>query len=228
MITLRENPEPARNNSRADNSSRRFSNACNCCHLPTGEAVNLVTVSNWKDSFWRNRKISNLRSEFSHRRNAQQDGQQHICKRPATINIGGDLWSIERTIISKMATVESTRGHREWWQDPDAFDHASAGEGTTRRRTRANSFSSSTSTWRMISIPRGKFCCTAMMKGQTSKNWRAILVSVLWTRLTLENWRAKLISLLVAMTIWYLIKKNMTPTPSRFETSSQAPVTETR
>jgi len=66
--------------------------------LPTGEAVNLATVSNWKDSFWRNRKISNLRSEFSHHRNAQQDGQQHIRKRTATINIGGDLWSIERTI----------------------------------------------------------------------------------------------------------------------------------
>ena len=64
------------------------------------------------------------------------------------------------------------------------------------------------------------------MKGQTSKNWRAILVSVLWTRLTLENWRAKFISLLLAMTIWYLIKKNMTPTPS--ETPSPAPVTETR
>ena len=80
----------------------------------------------------------------------------------------------------------------------------------------------------MILIPRGKFCCTAIMKGQTSKNWRAILVSVLWTRLTLENWRAKLISLLVAMTIWYLINKNMTPTPSPSETSSPAPVTETR
>jgi hypothetical protein len=47
------------------------------------------------------------------------------------------------------------------------------------------------------------------------------------TRLTLENWRAKLISLLVAMTIWYLIK-NMTPTPSPSETYSPAPVTETR
>jgi hypothetical protein len=66
--------------------------------LPTGEVVNLATVSNWKDSFWRNRKISNLRNESSHRRNAQQDGQQHFRKRLATINIGGDLWSIERTI----------------------------------------------------------------------------------------------------------------------------------
>ena len=36
---------------------------------------------------------------------------------------------------------------------------------------------------------------TANMEGQTSKNWRSILVSILWTRLTLENWRAKLISL---------------------------------
>jgi hypothetical protein len=66
------------------------------------------------------------------------------------------------------------------------------------------------------------------MKEQTSKNWRAILVSVLWTRPTLEKWGAKLISLLVAMTIWYLIKKNMTPTPSPSETFSPARVTETR
>jgi hypothetical protein len=66
------------------------------------------------------------------------------------------------------------------------------------------------------------------MKGQTPKNWRAVLVSVLWIRLTLENWRAKLISLLVAMTIWYLIKKSMTPTPSPSETFSPALVTETR
>jgi hypothetical protein len=58
------------------------------------------------------------------------------------------------------------------------------------------------------------------MKGQTPKNWRAVLVSVLRIRLTLENWRA--------MTIWYLIKKSMTPTPSPSETFSPAPVTETR
>ena len=45
---------------------------------------------------------------------------------------------------------------------------------------------------------------------------------------TLENWRAKLISLLVAMTIWYLIEKNMTPTPSPSETSSAAAVSQTR
>src|SRR4030095_11755127 len=45
----------------------------------------------------------------------------------------------------------------------------------------------------------GKFCCIANMKGQTSKNWRSILVSILWTRLTLENWRAKLVSLILAM-----------------------------
>ena len=53
------------------------------------------------------------------------------------------------------------------------------------------------------------------MEGQTSKNWRSILVSILWTRLTLENWRAKLISLLLAITVWYLIKKNVEATPSR-------------
>ena len=73
-----------------------------------------------------------------------------------------------------------------------------------------------------------KFCCTAIMKRQTSKNWRAILVSVLWTRLTLQNWRAKLISLLLATTLWYLIKKNIETTPSPSETPSPAPVTKTR
>ena len=73
-----------------------------------------------------------------------------------------------------------------------------------------------------------KLCCTAIMKGQTSKNWRAMLVSVLWTRLTLENWRAKLISLVLATTVWYLIKKNMTTTASPSERPSTTPVTETR
>ncbi|PYL40802.1 MAG: hypothetical protein DMF36_02140 [Verrucomicrobia bacterium] len=66
------------------------------------------------------------------------------------------------------------------------------------------------------------------MKGQTSKNWRAILVSVLWTRLTLENWRAKLISLLLATTVWYLIKKNIETTPSPSGKSFPERVTETR
>jgi hypothetical protein len=65
-------------------------------------------------------------------------------------------------------------------------------------------------------------------KRMNRKGWRATLVSILWTRLTLQNWRAKLTSLLLAMTIWYLIKKNITPTPSPFEKSFPAPVTETR
>jgi hypothetical protein len=74
----------------------------------------------------------------------------------------------------------------------------------------------------------GKFCCTANMKGQTSKNWRSILVSILWTRLTLENWRAKLVSLLLAMAVWYLIKKNLETTLSVSERPSPTPVTKTR
>jgi len=74
----------------------------------------------------------------------------------------------------------------------------------------------------------GKFCCTANMKGQTSKNWRSILVSILWTRLTLENWRAKLVSLLLAIAVWYLIKKNVETTLSVSERPSPTPVTETR
>jgi hypothetical protein len=41
------------------------------------------------------------------------------------------------------------------------------------------------------------FCSTALMK-----------------KLILNNWRAKLISLLLATTLWYLIKKNVATTPS--------------
>jgi len=74
----------------------------------------------------------------------------------------------------------------------------------------------------------GKLCCTANMKGQTSKNWRSILVSILWTRLTLENWGAKLVSLLLAIAVWYLIKKSVETTLSVSERPSPTPVTETR
>ena len=73
-----------------------------------------------------------------------------------------------------------------------------------------------------------KFCRTAIMKRLTSENWRAKLLSVLRARLTLENWRAKLMSVLLATMVWYLIKKNVATTPSPSETSSPAPVTETR
>jgi hypothetical protein len=66
------------------------------------------------------------------------------------------------------------------------------------------------------------------MEGQTSKNWRSVLVSILWTQLTLENWRAKLVSLLLAIAVWYLIKKNVETTPSVSERPSPTPVTETR
>src|SRR5207244_2106645 len=55
-----------------------------------------------------------------------------------------------------------------------------------------------------------KSCCTANMK-----------------RLILKNWRAKLISLLLATTLWYLIKKNVATTPSPSEGPSPAPVTQT-
>jgi hypothetical protein len=65
-------------------------------------------------------------------------------------------------------------------------------------------------------------------KRMTSKGWRATLVSILWTRLTLQNWRAKLISLMLAATVWYLIKKNIAPTYSPSEGSSAAAVSQTR
>jgi hypothetical protein len=42
-----------------------------------------------------------------------------------------------------------------------------------------------------------------------------MLLAVMRTRVTLlKNWRAKLISLLLATTVWYLIKKNIETTPS--------------
>jgi sugar phosphate permease len=67
------------------------------------------------------------------------------------------------------------------------------------------------------------------MKEQTSKNWRSILVSILWTKLTLEHWRAKLVSVVLAIMVWYLIRKNVeTTTPSVSERPSSTPVTETR
>ena len=69
---------------------------------------------------------------------------------------------------------------------------------------------------------------TRVRSTETSKNWRATLVSILWTRLTLQNWRAKLISLLVATTVWYLIKKNIGTTSSPSESSSAAAVSQTR
>jgi YbbR domain-containing protein len=42
-----------------------------------------------------------------------------------------------------------------------------------------------------------------------------------------NNWRAKLISLLLATTLWYLIKKNVATTPSRSDYGI-APATERR
>jgi Uncharacterized conserved protein len=56
-----------------------------------------------------------------------------------------------------------------------------------------------------------RFYCTANMKN-----------------MILKNWRAKLISLLLATTLWYLIKKNVATTPSPSERPSPAPITETR
>lgn len=47
-------------------------------------------------------------------------------------------------------------------------------------------------------------------------------------RLIQKNWRAKLISLLLATTLWYLIKKNVATTPSPSEGASGTTVTEKR
>jgi hypothetical protein len=66
------------------------------------------------------------------------------------------------------------------------------------------------------------------MKGPEPKKWRAKLISLLFTRLTLENWRAKLISLLLAIMVWYLIKKNVATSPAPSERAPGTPITETR
>jgi hypothetical protein len=47
-------------------------------------------------------------------------------------------------------------------------------------------------------------------------------------RFILRNWRAKLISLLLATTLWYLIKKNVATTPSTSEMRGDAPMSERR
>ncbi len=39
-------------------------------------------------------------------------------------------------------------------------------------------------------------------------------------KLILKNWQAKIISLLLATTLWYLIKKNVATTPSPSEAAS--------
>ena len=45
-------------------------------------------------------------------------------------------------------------------------------------------------------------------------------------KLILNNWHAKLISLLLATTLWYLIKKNVATTPSPSEVRMRQPTTE--
>jgi hypothetical protein len=44
-----------------------------------------------------------------------------------------------------------------------------------------------------------------------------LLQSSMMKKLILKNWQAKIISLLLASTLWYLIKKNVATTPSPSE-----------
>src|ERR1043166_9324998 len=57
---------------------------------------------------------------------------------------------------------------------------------------------------------------------------RKFYYTAIMKRLILKNWRAKLISLLLATTLWYLIKKNVATTPSPSESTSAATMTEKR
>jgi YbbR domain-containing protein len=47
-------------------------------------------------------------------------------------------------------------------------------------------------------------------------------------RILLKNWQAKLISLLLATTLWYLIKKNVATTPSPSEAGERPVAPEKR
>ena len=67
------------------------------------------------------------------------------------------------------------------------------------------------------------------MKTPAHRKSRAMLLAVMRTRVSLlRNWRAKLISLLLATTLWYLIKKNIETTPSLSGKSLTERVTKTR
>jgi Gpi18-like mannosyltransferase len=66
------------------------------------------------------------------------------------------------------------------------------------------------------------------MKEPAPTKWRAKLISILFMRLTMENWHAKLISLLLAIMVWYLIKKNVATSPAPSERASGTPITEPR
>jgi hypothetical protein len=75
----------------------------------------------------------------------------------------------------------------------------------------------------MILMPRGN------MKTPARRKSLAMLLAVMRTRVTLlRNWRAKLISLLLATTLWYLIKKNIETTPSPSGKSLTERFTKTR
>jgi hypothetical protein len=100
----------------------------------------------------------------------------------------------------------------ERWDAPHSICH--------RRRVERN--------FRDVSQSSAEILLHSNYEETDMNNWRTKLISILRTRLTLENWRAKLISLLLATMLWYLIKKNITTTPSPSESQSPAPVTEKR
>ena len=67
------------------------------------------------------------------------------------------------------------------------------------------------------------------MKIPAQRKWPGMLLAVMRTRVTLlKNWRAKLISLLLATTVWYLIKENIETTPSPSGNSLTERATKTR
>jgi hypothetical protein len=92
---------------------------------------------------------------------------------------------------------------------PEAFTRGSARVGNYSEAARQNFFLFQHSYLAAYDFDSArKFYRTANMKAPAWRKWRAKLLPVMRTRVTLlNNWRAKFISLLLATTVWYLIKK---------------------
>src|SRR5947209_19002388 len=116
--------------------------------------------------------------------------------------VNGKPWTEVWDYVIALAS-ESPKNQMLWrWsfpKKPAVFLFVTGGESSAISRRK-----------HFVSASR-KFYCTAIMK-----------------KLILKNWRAKLISLLLATTLWYLIKKNVATTPSPSERPSGTPITETR
>src|SRR5438045_440423 len=119
-----------------------------------------------------------------------------------------------RSASGKHSTGASACGIARAWESP-----RNQMQSRWLFRKRPARFQSATGGGSSAILPRkhsksalARFSCKALMK-----------------KLILNNWRAKLTSLLLATTLWYLIKKNVATTPSPFDQlGSEAPTSEKR